>query len=111
MVQRTLAQNHRRHIARNNSVLIAQTSFLTADYVSPLFGEYEDLPPFLIQTGEREVLHDDGKRVVEKARQAGVDAHFLTLPGLIHCTENWCHVVPEGRTALNEASTFLKLYP
>jgi len=81
---------------------------LTHPYVSPYFGEYAGLPPFLIQTGEREVLHDDGKRVVEKARKAGVDAHFETLPGLVHATEYWCHFVPEGLATLNKAGSYLK---
>ena len=77
-------------------IYVSDGTPLTHPYVSPIFGDYEGLPPFLIQTGECEVLHDDGMRVVEKARRAGVDAHFRSLTGLIHCTENWCHAVPEG---------------
>ena len=89
-------------------VYVSDGTPLTHPYVSPFFGHYEGLPPFLIQTGECEVLHDDGMRVVEKARKAGVDAHFKSLPGLIHCTENWCHAVPEGLALLQEAGDFLK---
>ena len=90
------------------SVYVTDGTPLTHPYVSPFFGDFSGLPPFLIQTGEREVLHDDGKRVVEKARKAGVDARFKTLPGLIHGTEIRCHFVPEGLATLNEAGTFLK---
>jgi acetyl esterase/lipase len=90
------------------SVYVTDGTPLTDPYVSPYFGDFSGLPPFLIQTGEREVLHDDGKRVVEKARKAGVDARFKTLPGLIHGTECWCHFVPEGLATLNEAGAFLK---
>jgi monoterpene epsilon-lactone hydrolase len=97
----------RRELNLIADIYVSDGTPLTHPYVSPLFGDYEGLPPFLIQTGEREVLHDDGKRVVEKARQAGVDAHFLALPGLIHCTQNWCHAVPEGRAVLSEAGNFL----
>ena len=92
------------------SVYVSDGTPLTDPYVSPYFGDFSGLPPFLIQTGEREVLHDDGKRVVEKALKAGVDARFKTLPGLIHGTENWCHFVPEGFAVLNEAGNFLKQY-
>ncbi len=77
-------------------------------HVSPVFGNFSGLPPFLVHAGEREVMHDDGKRVVENARQAGVDAHFKTLPGMIHGIEYWCHFVPEGRASLNEVGAFLK---
>jgi monoterpene epsilon-lactone hydrolase len=80
----------------------------THPYVSPLYGDLSGLPPFLVHSGEREVLHDDGLRIVEAAKKAGVDARFKTLPGLIHTTEYWCHVVPEGLDSLNEVGAFLK---
>ncbi len=80
----------------------------THPYVSPVFGDLSGLPPLLVHSGEREVLHDDGLRIVEAAKQAGVDATFKTLPGLIHTTEYWCHVVPEGLESLNEVGAFLK---
>jgi acetyl esterase/lipase len=79
-------------------------------YVSPVYGDFTGLPPFLVHAGEREVLHDDGLRLVEKAREAGVDARFKTLPGLIHTTEYWCHYVPEGLTSLNEVGAYLKAH-
>ena len=81
---------------------------LTHPYVSPVFGDFTGLPPFLVHSGEREVLHDDGLRVVEKAQAAGVDARFKTLPGMIHTTEYWCHCVPEGLESLNEVGAYLK---
>ena len=90
------------------SLYVTDGTSLTHPYVSPVFGDYSGLPPFLVHVGEREVLHDDGKRVVEKARQAGVDARFKTLPGLIHDTEYWCHFVPEGLASIDEAGAYLK---
>ena len=92
------------------SLYITDGTPLTAPYVSPVFGDFTGLPPFLIHAGEREVLHDDGRRVVEAAREAGVDARFKTLLGLIHCTEYWCHYVPEGLASLNEVGAYLKSY-
>ncbi len=44
------------------SVYVTDGTPLTDPYVSPYFGDFSGLPPFLIQSGEREVLHDDGKR-------------------------------------------------
>ena len=76
-------------------------------YVSPVYGDFTGLPPFLVHAGEREILHDDGLRLVEAARAAGVDAHFRTLPGLVHTTEYWLHVVPEGLESLNAVGAFL----
>lgn len=77
-------------------------------YVSPVYGDLSGLPPFLVHAGEREVLHDDGLRIVEAARASGVDARFRTLPGLIHTTEYWCHAVPEGRASLDEVGAWLR---
>ena len=90
------------------SLYVTDGTPLTHPYVSPAFGDFSGLPPFLVHAGEREVLHDDGKRVVEKAKQAGVDARFKTLPGLIHTTEYWCHFVPEGLASLIEVGAYLK---
>ena len=77
-------------------------------YVSPVYGDLSGLPPFLVHAGEREVLHDDGLRMVEAAKAAGIDARFKALPGLIHTTEYWCHAVPEGRASLNEVAAYLR---
>ncbi len=89
---------------------VADGTPLTHPYVSPAFGDFAGLPPFLVHVGEREVLHDDGKRVVEKAKQGGIDARFKSLPGMIHTTEYWCHFVPEGLASLNEVGAYLKSY-
>jgi acetyl esterase/lipase len=81
---------------------------LTHPYVSPVHGDMTGLPPFLVHVGECEVLHDDAERIVDKAKEAGVDARLKTLPGLIHTTEYWCHYVPEGLASLNEVGAYLK---
>jgi acetyl esterase/lipase len=73
--------DNRRKLDWVAGVYVSDGTPLTDPYVSPYFGDFSGLPPFLIQTGEREVLHDDGKRVVEKARNAGMDADFKTLTG------------------------------
>ena len=80
----------------------------TDPYVSPVFSDLSGLPPFLVHAGEREVLHDDGLRIVEAAKAAGLDARLKTLLGCVHTTEYWCHVVPEGLGSLNEIGAYLK---
>jgi acetyl esterase/lipase len=42
------------------------------------------LPPLLAQVGEDELLLDDGRRLVERAHAAGVDATLEVWPGLWH---------------------------
>lgn len=53
-------------------------------YLSPVFGDYRDFPPMLIQTGEAELLLSDSETVVKRARDAGVDVDFITYPGMFH---------------------------
>lgn len=53
-------------------------------YISPVYAQYEGMPPMLIQTGEPEMLLSDSVTVVEKAQAADVDVLFKTYPGMWH---------------------------
>ena len=46
--------------------------YLTHPYASPLFGDFKDLPPLLIQAGDAEVLRDEIILLAHKATLAGV---------------------------------------
>ena len=48
------------------------SDYLTHPYVSPLFGDFKDLPPLLIQAGDAEVLRDEITLLAHKASLAGV---------------------------------------
>jgi monoterpene epsilon-lactone hydrolase len=87
---------------------VRDSTALTHPYVSPALGDYSGLPPLMVFVGEREVMHDEAQWVVDKARQAGVEAHFKPQPGMVHNIEFWCHYVPEGLASLEEAGAFLK---
>lgn len=54
--------------------------YLTHPYASPLFGDFEGLPPLLIQSGEAEVLRDEHILLAHKATlyvfSAPSDRHF-----------------------------------
>lgn len=47
-------------------------NYLTHPYVSPLFGDFKDLPPLLIQAGDCEVLMDEITLLAHKATTSGV---------------------------------------
>lgn len=81
---------------------------LTHPYVSPVFGDFAGLPPLLVFVGEREVMHDEGKWIVDNVVQAGGEAQFKVQPGMIHNIQFWCHYVPEGLASVTEASAFLR---
>lgn len=47
--------------------------YITHPYASPLFGNFEGLPPMLIQAGDCEVLRDEVTLLAHKATLAGVE--------------------------------------
>ena len=45
---------------------------LKSPFLSPLFGNFDKLPPLLIQVGTDEMLLDDSRRFAKKAKEAGL---------------------------------------
>lgn len=75
-------------------------------YISPVFGDFKDLPPMLLLVGDQEVLLDDSSRVVEAARTAGVAAELHLGRGMQH---NWMLGMPflkESKRAWDAISEF-----
>ncbi len=76
--------------------------------VSPLFGELSGLPPTLIQVSEAEMLLDDARRYVNKARAAGSPAWLQSWPGMLHVWQIFLPEMPEAREAVKRISTFVE---
>ncbi|MDX1620136.1 MAG: alpha/beta hydrolase [Nitriliruptorales bacterium] len=75
--------------------------------VSPLYGDFTGLPPMLVHVGTDEVLYDDGRRLVERAREAGVRADFGPWEGMWHVFQAFPGV-PESRWALREIGAYIR---
>ncbi|MBD3190660.1 MAG: alpha/beta hydrolase fold domain-containing protein [Candidatus Heimdallarchaeota archaeon] len=52
--------------------------------ISPLFGDYEGLPPLLFLVSSTEMCYDDGKRVANRARATGVEIHWEEWQDMVH---------------------------
>lgn len=76
-------------------------------YASPLYGETEGLPAFLIHVGEREMLLDEAVEFTSKARQSDVDAHIRIFPDMVHVFQLMYKLVPEAKESLKEISEFI----
>jgi acetyl esterase/lipase len=76
--------------------------------VSPVFGDLSGLPPILVQVSESEMLLDDARRYVNKARAAGSPARLQSWPGLLHVWQIFNLEVPEARDAMNRIGEFIK---
>ena len=78
-----------------------------APLISPLYGDYRGLAPFIAFAGSTEILLDDSTRVATKARAAGVHVELNIYPDMPHVWPAAQQILPEGRKALDEASRFL----
>ncbi|SCV74155.1 BQ2448_6587 [Microbotryum intermedium] len=58
--------------------------YLTHPYVSPLFGDFDRLPPLLIQAGDAEVLRDEITLLAHKASLAGVAVEHEIFEDCVH---------------------------
>lgn len=75
--------------------------------VSPLFGDYAQLPPLLFHVGDTEILLDDTRRVAARAHAAGVDVTLRIWPDLPHVFHAFADFFPPARVALNEVADFV----
>ena len=76
--------------------------------ISPLYGDLHDLSPLLMQVGEEEVLLDDTRRFVAKARQAGVDVTEEIWPDVYHVWHHRWATIPESQQAVDRIGAFIQ---
>ena len=62
------------------------SQYLAHPYASPLFGNFEGLPPMLIQCGEAEVLKDEIELLAYKASLAGVHVQLEIFEDAVGCS-------------------------
>lgn len=75
--------------------------------VSPVHGNLANLPPTLIQVSQSEMLLDDARRYVNKARSFGSPARIQVWPDLLHVWQIFYPDVPEARDAFDRIGEFL----
>lgn len=96
--------------------MIYQCSYIgdadpASPYLSPIYGDFAGFPPMLFQVGSYEVLLDDTRDAVKKARKAGVKVHCSVYDGMFHVFQMGLDLIPESREAWAEAEVYLqKIY-
>ncbi len=78
-------------------------------YISPLFGDFRDFPPMLLQVGSYEMLLSDSVSVAAKARQQGVKVHLSIYEGMFHIFQMAAKMLPESRKAWVEIGKFIEM--
>jgi acetyl esterase/lipase len=76
--------------------------------VSPLYADFKNFPPMLIQVGSDETLLDDATRLVSRAGAADVAVTLEIWPNMIHAWLLWNAHLEAGRRALKNAGGFIR---
>ncbi|MBS0344462.1 MAG: alpha/beta hydrolase, partial [Proteobacteria bacterium] len=102
----SLVEHQGRAPAANRDML----SYLAASYfqsheptdprVSPLFGDFDNLPPLLLVAASNEVLRDDATRLAERAREADADVTLHLFDDSVHVFPIF-NFLPEAKAALS----------
>jgi monoterpene epsilon-lactone hydrolase len=75
--------------------------------LSPVYGDLADLPPTLVQASESEILIDDARRWVNRARVAGSPAELETWHGMVHVWQAFGPHLPEADEAFDRMAAFI----
>lgn len=76
-------------------------------FVSPIFGEYHNFPPMLIQVGSNEVLESDSITIYEKALKEKVDVKLSRYHKMFHGFQFAGGILPEYKIAWHEIKEFI----
>jgi len=76
-------------------------------YISPLYGEYHDFPPMLMQVGGNEMILNDTVKVAHKAKIAGVTVRQTTYPGMFHVFQMLFPELADANAAWDEVEEFI----
>lgn len=74
--------------------------------ISPLYADLKGLPPMLIHAGSKEILLDDSVRLVDRARQEGVEVELEIWEGLYHVFQLLCPLTPESRDSVHKLAGY-----
>ncbi len=78
-------------------------------YISPLYGDFRDFPPMLIQVGSYEMLLSDSVSVAAKAREQGVKVRLSIYEGMFHIFQMAMLLLPESKKAWLEIGKFIEI--
>jgi acetyl esterase/lipase len=94
-------------IAAFKDLYIENESDLTNPYASPIYGDYNDFPPLLIQVGGREVLLDDSLKVADSAKASGCEVKLEVWDDMVHVFHGYAPFLPEANEAFDAIAKFI----
>jgi monoterpene epsilon-lactone hydrolase len=91
-------------------IYLGKNSEPTDPYASPLFGDYNGLPPILLQVGDAEVLRDDSTRLAKHAAEQGCDVTLDVWAGMPHVFQGFAPFLPEASEAIAKIGQFIRCH-
>ena len=76
--------------------------------VSQIFGDLTSLPPLLVHVGNADILVDDGRRIAERAIEAGVATTLDEWNEMVHVWHSMAPILPEGQQAIDRIGEFVR---
>lgn len=79
-------------------------------YLSPVYGDFINFPPMLIQVGTNEILESDAITIFKKAREVNVQVQLSRYYGMFHDFQIFLNLIPESKLAWNEVKEFINIH-
>ena len=79
----------------------------TNPYASPVFADFANLPPVMIQVGDLEIIMDDSLRVADRIRAAGGTVRLDVWKGMPHVWQAFGYL-PEAKLAIEQMGHFMR---
>ena len=79
----------------------------TDPYVSPLYGNFTNLPRTLVLVGDNEILLDDSRLFAQKAEESGVDIEIDIWPSMFHDWWLFGSFIPETKQVLDKVANWI----
>jgi epsilon-lactone hydrolase len=83
-------------------------ALLADPLASPLYGDLRGLPPLLVFASTVEILLDDSRRFVERARAAGTSVDLVLEPGMPHVWQIFVDLLPEAKRSVARSVAFVR---
>ncbi|GGE56520.1 acetylesterase [Streptosporangium jomthongense] len=90
--------------------LYARQEPLQNPLLSPVFGNFESLPPLLIQVGSQEILLNDAERLADAARKAGVETQLEVFNSLWHVFQVHAGQLDRATAAVKTAGEHIRAH-
>ena len=79
----------------------------TDPYISPLYGDFTNLPRTLVLVGSNEILLDDSRLFAQKAEKSGVDIEIDIWPSMFHDWWLFGSFIPETKQVLDKVTNWI----